>query len=137
MGSWPAYSWVNEVFVWDLCGMSIIIVFICVACPAYSRAFEVHVHHYPWVDVLMDLEYVLRSHTDERFLLLYGTAFSFQHVGFEIHTTHKPLASSLSRLVLCPHRHERFLLLYGEAFLCQHVRFEIHSICKPLAFKPT
>ena len=93
----------------------------------------------------MDLEYVLVSHTTERFLLLYGTAFSFQHVGFEIHTTHKPLASSLSRLVLCPHIDERFLLLYGEAFLCcmphrherfllfvwaavlcQHVRFEFY-----------
>ena len=30
--------------------------------------------------VLMDLKYVLRSHTTERFLLLYGPAFLFQHV---------------------------------------------------------
>ena len=34
--------------------------------------------------VLMDLKYVLRSHTTERFLLLYGPAFLFQHVRFEI-----------------------------------------------------
>ena len=58
----PAYSWQFEVFVWHLCGMSIIM--------------RLNFH---FLGLMMG-EYVLQSHTTERFLLLYGKAFSFQHV---------------------------------------------------------
>ena len=64
--------------MWDYSVLAI----ISVAYSAYSCSFEVHVQHtvleiqHPWVDYgLMDLKYVLRSHTDERFLLLYGKVF--------------------------------------------------------------
>ena len=77
--------------------------------PAYYGHIQFDVHHYPWVD----LKYVLQSHRDERFLLLYGTAL-LQHEVVRIST---PMVTISSRLVLCPHTTERFLLLYGKAVL--------------------
>ena len=52
--------------------------------------FVWHVQHIPFDLVLMDLKYVLRSHTTERFLLLYGKALLQDPYPLEIHTILDP-----------------------------------------------
>ena len=149
-----SFQWDCEVFVWDMkvighhySGMSIIIVFICVACPAYS----LHLRFGPIIILGSWVHLVLCSHTTERNLLLYGEVL-LQHevvrnsAGYYsamarslaiFSSSFKDLVLGLSRFVLHFHRHERFLLFVWEALLFQHVRQNFIQHSKPLAFKPT
>jgi len=83
-----SFQWDCVVFVWDYSAIQWHVQHIHVHSRFMSSIQSLDFHFLgSWIE-----RYVLRSHTDERFLLLYGKALLFMHVRFEIHIFGKPLA---------------------------------------------